>query len=168
MVRASYRSSEGCGFDPRLGLRNHFLSTELEDHSSVWTYYVNWIQLPEHFAAVSFSCKHWIPKVNGKTIAPINITNKISKGILAVVFSRWMRGTFHYVCVHIKHMHLVYLMNFNPWSVLENKYFKRSCLHGFPKTAKGKTKRCRCVCKRPWSGARCESKLQIVWNPNRM
>ena len=24
MVRASYRSSEGCGFDPRLGLRNNF------------------------------------------------------------------------------------------------------------------------------------------------
>ena len=37
MVRASYRSSEGCGFDPRLGLRNHFLSTELEDHSSIVT-----------------------------------------------------------------------------------------------------------------------------------
>ena len=34
MVRASYRSSEGCGFDPRLGLRNHFLSIELEDRSS--------------------------------------------------------------------------------------------------------------------------------------
>ena len=34
MVRASYRSSEGCGFDPRLGLRNKFLSIELEDCSS--------------------------------------------------------------------------------------------------------------------------------------
>ena len=34
MVRASYRSSEGCGFDPRLGLRNHYLSIELEDRSS--------------------------------------------------------------------------------------------------------------------------------------
>ena len=27
-------SYEGCGFDPRLGLRNHFLSIELEDHLS--------------------------------------------------------------------------------------------------------------------------------------
>ena len=34
MVRASNRSSEGCGFDPRLGLRNHFLSIKLEDRSS--------------------------------------------------------------------------------------------------------------------------------------
>ena len=34
MVTASHRSSEGYGFDPRLGLRNHFLSTELEDRSS--------------------------------------------------------------------------------------------------------------------------------------
>ena len=34
MVRASNRSSAGWGFDPRLGLRNHFLSIELEDHSS--------------------------------------------------------------------------------------------------------------------------------------
>ena len=30
----SNRSSEGCGFDPRLGLRYHFLSIELEDRSS--------------------------------------------------------------------------------------------------------------------------------------
>ena len=28
------RSSEGYGFDPRLGLRNHYLSIELEDRSS--------------------------------------------------------------------------------------------------------------------------------------
>ena len=34
MVRASQRSSKGCGFDPRLGHRNHFLSIELEDRSS--------------------------------------------------------------------------------------------------------------------------------------
>ena len=34
MVRASYWSSEGCGFDPRLGLRDHFLSIALEDRSS--------------------------------------------------------------------------------------------------------------------------------------
>ena len=34
MVRASHRSSEGCGFNPCLGLRNHFLSIELEDCSS--------------------------------------------------------------------------------------------------------------------------------------
>ena len=34
MVRACHRSSEGCGFDPRLGLRNHFLSIELDDRSS--------------------------------------------------------------------------------------------------------------------------------------
>ena len=34
VVRTSNWSSEGCGFDPRLGLRNHFLSIELEDRSS--------------------------------------------------------------------------------------------------------------------------------------
>ena len=34
MVRASHRLSEGSGFDPSLGLRNHFLSIELEDRSS--------------------------------------------------------------------------------------------------------------------------------------
>ena len=38
IVRASNRSSEGCGFDPHLGLRNHFLSIELEDHSSTIIY----------------------------------------------------------------------------------------------------------------------------------
>ena len=59
-------------------------------------YYVSGIQLPEYFAVFSFSCKHWVPKTNGKTIAPINITNKISKGILVVVFSRCIRGTGHY------------------------------------------------------------------------
>ena len=53
--------------------------------------YARWIQLPEHFAVFSFSCKHWIPKANGKTIVPINITNEISKGILVVVFSRYIR-----------------------------------------------------------------------------
>ena len=31
-------SSEGCGFDPCLGLRNHFLSIKLEDCSSTLTY----------------------------------------------------------------------------------------------------------------------------------
>ena len=55
-------------------------------------YYVSWIQLPEHFAVFSFSWKYWIPKVNGKTIAPVNITDKISKGILVVVFSRCISG----------------------------------------------------------------------------
>ena len=34
MVRASNWSSEGCGFNPCLGLINHFLSIELEDRSS--------------------------------------------------------------------------------------------------------------------------------------
>ena len=34
MVRVSNRSSEGCEFDPCLGLRNNFLSIDLEDHSS--------------------------------------------------------------------------------------------------------------------------------------
>ena len=38
MVGASNWSSEGCGFDPRLGLRNHFLSIELEDRSSASIY----------------------------------------------------------------------------------------------------------------------------------
>ena len=38
MVRASYRSSEGWGFDPRLGLRNHFLRIELEDRLSTLIY----------------------------------------------------------------------------------------------------------------------------------
>ena len=33
-----YRPSEGCGFDPRLGLRNHFQSIELEDRSSTLIY----------------------------------------------------------------------------------------------------------------------------------
>ena len=58
-------------------------------------HYVNWIQLQEYFAVFSFSCKHWIPKANGKTIAPISIRNKILKGILVVVFSRYKRGTGH-------------------------------------------------------------------------
>ena len=40
MVRASNRSSEGCGFDPRLGLRYHFLSIELEDRSSTLKVYI--------------------------------------------------------------------------------------------------------------------------------
>ena len=31
----SHRSSVGCGFDPLLGLKNHFLSIELEDRSSI-------------------------------------------------------------------------------------------------------------------------------------
>ena len=34
MVRPSNWSSEGCGFDPCLGLRNHFLKIELEDRLS--------------------------------------------------------------------------------------------------------------------------------------
>ena len=34
------RSSEGCGFDPRLGLRCHFLSIELEDRSSTDFYLI--------------------------------------------------------------------------------------------------------------------------------
>ena len=33
--------------------------------------------------------------MNGKTIFPINITNKISKGILVVVFSKCIKGTAH-------------------------------------------------------------------------
>ena len=44
----------------------------------------------------SFSCKQWIPKANRKTIAPIKITNKISKRVLVVVFSRCVRGTGHW------------------------------------------------------------------------
>ena len=52
-------------------------------HHSYWT------------CTISFSCIHWIPKVNGKTIDPINIINKISKGILVVVFSRCIKGTCH-------------------------------------------------------------------------
>ena len=58
-------------------------------------YYVSWIQLPEYFGVFSFSCKHWIPKANGKTMLPINITNKIPKGILVAVFSRCIKGTSH-------------------------------------------------------------------------
>ena len=50
-------------------------------------YDVSWIQLPEHFAVFSLSCKHWIFKANGKSIAPVKITNKILKGILVVVFT---------------------------------------------------------------------------------
>ena len=38
IVRASYRSSECCGFDPCLGLRNHFLSIELDDRLSLLSY----------------------------------------------------------------------------------------------------------------------------------
>ena len=38
MVRAFHRSSEGCGLDPRLGLRNRFLSIELDDRSSLLSY----------------------------------------------------------------------------------------------------------------------------------
>ena len=35
MVRASYWSSEGCGFDPRLGLRSCFWGIELDERSSI-------------------------------------------------------------------------------------------------------------------------------------
>ena len=36
LVRVSHWSSEGCGFDPRLGLRNHFLRMkQLDERSSV-------------------------------------------------------------------------------------------------------------------------------------
>ena len=59
--------------------------------------YIIWIQLPEHFAAFIFSCKHWIPKAYGKTVASINITNKISKRILIIVISSCIRGTGHSV-----------------------------------------------------------------------
>ena len=38
MVRASHRLSECCGFDPRLGLRDHFLSIELDDLSFLLRY----------------------------------------------------------------------------------------------------------------------------------
>ena len=48
--------------------------------------YINQVQPTEHFAAFSFSYKHWIPKGNGKIIVSINITNNISNGILVVVF----------------------------------------------------------------------------------
>ena len=44
-------------------------------------------------SSFSFSCKHRIPKANGKTIAPINITNKISKGIL--VWTNVWEGHFY-------------------------------------------------------------------------
>ena len=37
MVRASHWSTEGCGFDPHLWLRNHFLRIELDDLSSLLT-----------------------------------------------------------------------------------------------------------------------------------
>ena len=37
MVRASHRSSEGCGFDP-LGLKIRFLSIELDDRPSLLNY----------------------------------------------------------------------------------------------------------------------------------
>ena len=47
----------------------------------------------------SFSCKHWIPKANGKTIALINIANKISKGILVDELSRWVA---HLCCAILK------------------------------------------------------------------
>ena len=33
--------------------------------------------------------------MNGRTVALINITNKILKGILVAVFSRCIRGTSH-------------------------------------------------------------------------
>ena len=48
-----------------------------------------------YFAIISFSCKHCIPKANGNTIAAINITNKILRGILVVVFSKCINGTGH-------------------------------------------------------------------------
>ena len=35
MVRASHQSSEGCGFEPRLGLRNRFLRFELDKRSFI-------------------------------------------------------------------------------------------------------------------------------------
>ena len=47
----------------------------------------------------SFSCKHWISKLNGKAIALIDITNKILKGILVVVFSRYIKGNRPFIVV---------------------------------------------------------------------
>ena len=79
-------------------------STKAKRQSNQWPvsrYYVSWIQLPEHFAAFSFSWKHWISKANIKTIDPTNVTNKILKDILVVVFSRRLRGTGHSLLIFI-------------------------------------------------------------------
>ena len=35
MVNAPHRLLEGCGFDPRLWLRNHFLRVQLDEHSPI-------------------------------------------------------------------------------------------------------------------------------------
>ena len=37
--------------------------------------------------------------MNGKTISPINITSKIMKGILVVVFCRCIKGKLYVTCV---------------------------------------------------------------------
>ena len=36
MIRASHRSSEGCWFDPSIGLRNRFLRSELNESLSIF------------------------------------------------------------------------------------------------------------------------------------
>ena len=54
MIRASHRSSEGCGFDARLGLRNHFLSIELDDLSSLFVSLINMIGFHKTIAVVKF------------------------------------------------------------------------------------------------------------------
>ena len=35
MFRTSHQSSESCGFDPNLGVRNRFLRIEFDEHSSI-------------------------------------------------------------------------------------------------------------------------------------
>ena len=55
-----------------------------------------YMQLPEHFTVYSFSYKDWIPEADGTTTAAINITNKISKDILVVVFCRCITGAGHF------------------------------------------------------------------------
>ena len=81
----------------RKGLKTISLNFPVATRLSNFTlYYVSSIQLPEHFAVFLFSCKNWIPIANGNSIAPINITNQISEGILVVVLSRCIRGADHF------------------------------------------------------------------------
>ena len=50
IVRASQRSSEGCGFDPHLGLRNRFMRTELGELSSIILRYLQAPTFPKHIS----------------------------------------------------------------------------------------------------------------------
>ena len=65
--------------------------------------------------------------MNGKTVAPINNTNKISKGIPGVIFSRRIRGTVH--CGEESHATFVAMGDLSKMfmgSTLSNRFLRES------------------------------------------